>query len=119
MQKTPREKVQEFLRDFKEKLKLRGGAMFLDERGKNFETLSLLDIRPIDREQVLQDLLVDDYAEGPKPEEMHGTKEMWVFGKIVKGQEIYIKITKGIEGSKVLCISFHIAERRMKYPFKK
>lgn len=117
LQKTSKEKVEEFLREFREKLKFRG-VFFLDERGKNFETLTLLDIRPMDREKILAELTIEKYSEGPKPEEMHGTKEMWVFGEIVKGQEIYIKITKGIPGSKALCISFHIAERKMKYPFK-
>jgi hypothetical protein len=42
---------------------------------------------------------------------------MWVFGKDVKGQEVYIKITLG-KGSSALCISFHIAEHPMNYPFK-
>lgn len=94
------------------------GIVFLDDRGKNFATLSALDIRPIDRERVLEDLRVADYSEGPKPEEMYGTKEMWVFGRIVKAEEIYIKITTGIPGSNTLCISFHIAEKKMSYPFK-
>ena len=43
--------------------------------------------------------------------------EMWVFGKDVKGQEVYIKITLG-KGASALCISFHIAEHPMNYPFK-
>jgi hypothetical protein len=117
LQKTSKEEVGEFLKEFKEKMKF-WGVLFFDDRGKNFETLTQLDIRPKDREQILEELAIEDFAEGPKPEEMYGTKEMWVFGKIVKGQEIYIKITKGIAGSNVLCISFHIAERKMKYPFK-
>ncbi|GHB24492.1 hypothetical protein GCM10008106_01530 [Mongoliitalea lutea] len=117
LQNTSEEKVGQFLREFKEKMKV-WGVLFLDDRGKNFEALTQLDIRPMDREQILEALIVEDYSEGPKPEEIHGTKEMWVFGKIVKGQEIYIKITKGIIGSKVLCISFHLAERKIKYPFK-
>jgi hypothetical protein len=117
LQKISKEKVDEFLKDFKIKMKF-WGVVFLDDRGKNFETLTQLDIRPKDREQILEELIAEDYAEGPKPEEMYGTKEMWVFGKIVKGQEIYIKITKGIQGSNVLCISFHFAERKIKYPFK-
>ncbi len=35
---------------------------------------------------------------------------MWIFGKQVKQQEIYIKITMGAPGTSVICISFHIAE---------
>jgi hypothetical protein len=43
---------------------------------------------------------------------------MWVFGKIVRAQEIYIKITMGIAGGSAICISFHIAEFPMKYPLE-
>ena len=44
--------------------------------------------------------------------------EMWVFGKDVKGQEVYIKITLGLPNSSTICISFHIAEHPMTYPLK-
>ena len=44
---------------------------------------------------------------------------MWVFGKLIKNHEIYIKISLGIEGSSVICISFHLAEYKMTYPLKK
>jgi hypothetical protein len=114
---TTEKEVREFLKEFKDKKKI-WGIVFLDDRGKNFEMLSLLDIRPIDREKVLDDLAIENYFEGPKPEEMYGTKEMWVFGQVVKGKEIYIKITKGIPSSNTLCISFHIAEYKLNYPFK-
>jgi len=30
----------------------------------------------------------------------------------------FIKITLGIEGSSVICISFHLAEHKMQYPLK-
>jgi len=42
---------------------------------------------------------------------------MWVFGKDVKNNEVYIKITLDA-GTNALCISFHIAEYKMKFPFK-
>lgn len=44
--------------------------------------------------------------------------EMWVFGKDVKHNDVYIKISKGVEGCGAFCISFHIAERQLKYKFK-
>jgi len=44
--------------------------------------------------------------------------DMWVFGKDVKGQEVYIKISLGQKNSQTICISFHISEYKMKYPFK-
>ena len=43
---------------------------------------------------------------------------MWVFGKDVKEREIYIKIMLGCADSQTICISFHIAEYPLSYPFK-
>jgi hypothetical protein len=37
----------------------------------------------------------------------------------VKKAEVYIKIRLGKPNGKVICVSFHPAERKMKYPFKK
>ena len=112
-----KKEVEAFLKSFKEKKKI-WGIFFLDDRGKNFETLTTLDIRPVEREQVLDELLAEDFSEGPLPEDWHGSKEMWVFGKQVKREEIYIKITLGEGGAKTICISFHIAEHPMSYPLK-
>ena len=109
--------VVEFLRDFKEKKQI-WGVVFLDDRGKNFSALSELEIRPVEREQVLDKLSSSDFSEGPLEEDFHGGKEMWVFGKEVKGKEVYIKITLGPASTKTICISFHLAEYSMNYPFK-
>lgn len=42
---------------------------------------------------------------------------MWVFGKDVKSKDVYIKISMGISNSSAVCISFHIAERKIHYKF--
>jgi hypothetical protein len=44
---------------------------------------------------------------------------MWVFGKHVKKREVYIKITMGNPGDKVICISFHFSENALRYPYQK
>ena len=44
---------------------------------------------------------------------------MWVFGKDFNGNEIYIKIALGVQDKNTICISFHKAEHKMNYPFKK
>ena len=110
--------VARFLRRFKEKMKF-WDLVFLDDRGKNAQTLADLELRPNDRKKVIEELELIDYSQGPFPENWFGSREMWVFGKQVKGYEIYIKITIGLEGSGTICISFHKAEFPMKYPFKK
>jgi hypothetical protein len=60
----------------------------------------------------------EDYCEGPLEEKMRGILPMWVFGKEVKNKELYIKISMGVENSSVICISFHIAENCLNYPYK-
>jgi len=72
----------------------------------------------LQRDKVLKALLLQDYSEGPLQDALHKGAGMWVFGKKVKDKEIYIKITMGIFGAQVICISFHIAEHEIKYPCK-
>lgn len=109
--------VEHFLKEFKLKMKI-WSVLFRDDRGKNFQALSKLEIRPIEREKILQSLMITDYSEGPLEEKLYGGADMWVFGKQIKNHEVYIKISMGKPGSQVICISFHIAEFAMSYPFK-
>jgi hypothetical protein len=109
--------VQIFLQDFLIKMDI-WGVVFRDDRGKNFQTLLDLGITPDYRKEVLKKLTVADYSEGPILEKLYGGADMWVFGKKIKEKEVYIKITMGIKAAHVICISFHIAERAIKYPFK-
>ena len=87
-------------------------------RDKNIQTLLDLDITSSSRTKIIKELEVEDYSEGPLVEKMNGWHDMWVFGKQIKGNEVYIKVTMGKENNNSICISFHIAERPMKYPFK-
>jgi len=70
------------------------------------------------QKKILADLAIEDYSEGPLPETFYGGSEMWVFGKDVKGHEIYIKITLGRPRNPTICFSFHFAEYPMEYPLK-
>ena len=56
--------------------------------------------------------------QGPVVDELNRIGEMWVFGKDVKGREIYIKVMISSHTSQTICISFHIAEHPLVYPFK-
>jgi len=109
--------IELFLSAFKNKLDI-WGIIYID-RDKNQNTLLELEIRPIDRDPVLKALKLEDYSEGPLKEILYQGADMWIFGKKVKETEIYIKITMGNISNQVLCISFHIAEYEMNYPFKK
>lgn len=67
----------------------------------------------------LSELKPTDYSEGPLKEDFYGgNHEMWVFGKEMKKKEVYIKITLGNRGDDAICISFHLAEHPIKYPFR-
>ena len=113
---TP-ETVLSFLNDFKAKKSV-WGVLYRDDRGKNAQTLADLELRPMDRDTILAGLEPQDYCQGPLEEKLYGGSEMWVFGKEIKKNEIYIKITLGWTGSGVICVSFHIAEYPLMYPFK-
>lgn len=94
------------------------GCGIRDDRGKNFQTMVILDIKPIERIKILESIRLEDFSHGPISEVLYGGSEMWIFGKNFKEYELYIKITMGIIGSPVICISFHIAEHKLYYPFK-
>lgn len=112
-----KEEVQRFLEQFNAKVKV-FGIIFRDDRQKNKEALQQLDITPMQRELIVKSLQVQDYVEGPVIDVLNRQGEMWVFGKDVKGREVYIKITLGYQNGQTICISFHLAEHPMQYPFK-
>jgi hypothetical protein len=114
---TTREEAEMFLRDFLVKLGI-WGVVFRDDRSKNAQALLDLEITAVFREKILKELLISDYCQGPVQEKLYGGADMWIFGKTIKGQEIYIKITLGFAGGQVICISFHVAEHHLEYPLK-
>lgn len=112
-----KDEVQRFLDQFHAKMKV-FGIIYRDDRSKNQQTLEELEIVPMYRKVVIESLTVEDYVQGPVIDELNRLGEMWVFGKDVKGREIYIKIMMGCAGSQTICISFHIAEHPLSYSFK-
>ena len=116
-QMATKEQVEDFLKRLKEKIKV-FDIIFRDDRGKNLQTLATLEITPIYRKQVVLSIEPEDYVEGPIVDTLNKMGEMWEFGKNVKGQEVYIKITLGQPNSSTICISFHIAEHPLNHPFK-
>lgn len=111
------EDVKAFLDQFNIKAEV-FGIVFKDDRPKNRKALVQLDLTQLQREVIVKSLLPQDYVEGPVIDMLNQKGEMWVFGKDVKGQEVYIKITLGYENGQTICISFHIAEHPLTYPFK-
>lgn len=112
-----KEEIEAFLEQFKIKVSI-WGIVFLDNREKNAQTLLNLNISRLERLNIIKSIKIEDYSQGPIIDALNDYGEMWVFGKDVKGVEIYIKITIGKPNLKSICISFHQAEHPMKYPLK-
>jgi hypothetical protein len=115
-----REEVEAFLKDFIYKLDF-GGLLIRTDRTnpKNTITLLALEFKHVHVKQILTGLKPEDYSEGPLTDKMYGLSDMWVFGKIIKQREVYIKIQLGLPNSETICISFHFSGHAMSYPLKK
>lgn len=109
--------VRSFLEQFHAKMKI-FGIIYRDDRGKNQKALEELEIVPSFRKVIIENLKVEDYVEGPIIDTLNHLGEMWVFGKDVKGREVYIKIMISNVGGQTICISFHLAEGKLTYPLK-
>jgi hypothetical protein len=109
--------VEDFLDNFKVKMNI-WGLLISSNRQKNVQTMADLEIRHVDLIAELADLSVINFSEGPLTDVVNGGPEMWVFGKQIKGHEIYIKLTSGQPGKSPVCISFHFAEHPLLYPFR-
>jgi|SRR5580698_4822169 hypothetical protein len=117
---TGREEVDRFLKDFSHKMGFWGLLIRVDRTDlKNTTTLLALEFNHANVKRILVELKSEDYSQGPLTDKLYGRSDMWVFGKTLKGREVYIKIQLGLPRSETLCISFHFAEHRMNYPFKK
>lgn len=112
------EEVDAFLKEFKERAKL-FGIVYVDSKPNNIDTLTALDITQNDRKNYVLSLDTEDYCQGPDKNDYPGQNDVWVFGKQIKGQEVYIKIfINAILNQPNVCISFHIAKYKLIYPLK-
>jgi hypothetical protein len=112
------QEVERFLNSFHQKVEI-FDILFFDERDKNSDTLHKLQITALDRKDIVKTITPEDYSEGPITNILNRFGDLWVFGKDVKGQEVYIKICYGQPNRSTICVSFHIAEYPMNYPYKK
>jgi hypothetical protein len=112
-----KEEAEKFLNSFFEKMRF-FDILFRNDRGKNQQALLDLEISPAKRLEIIKSLESDDFVNGPLPDTLNKSTDLWEFGKKVKKKDVYIKITMGFPNSAVICISFHLAERKLNYPFK-
>lgn len=112
------QEVERFLSRFHEKVEV-FDIIILNDREKNAKTQAALDISPNAQRDVIKELRVKDYSEGPIKNILNTWGDLWVFGKDVNEQEVYIKIAYGAPNRNAICVSFHLAEYPMNYPYKK
>lgn len=110
--------IRGFLKDFKgsmaeNKYEVKGNHK------KNLDTLIQLGITTIQRDDVIRQLKVEDYCSGPFEDEYKPKDSLWVFGKTIDEHEIYIKLKIDLNRNQAICLSFHISEYPMRYPFKR
>jgi hypothetical protein len=99
------------------------GRLAIKDREKNRQAVIDLGITPADRREVLLGLEPENYVAGPIPDDTDAAKDVWTFGKIVNGTEVYIKgrVVKDPRKSTVyqaLVWSFHPAEFPLSYPLR-
>lgn len=95
------------------------GIIFSNRPKNSIQNLADIGITAKMREEIILNLEVEDYNEGPLEETQQGGTEMWVFGKVIKDQQVYIKLTISKMTGGAVCISFHKAEHPMESPLKK
>lgn len=112
-----KQEIEQFLKELKEKIGF--FEIRFRPRDKNLQALADLDITSIKRLEYIMTLKVEDYYAGPKNDTYDTTlPNYYEFGILVKGVEVYIKISKGLTNKPADCMSFHPAEFTMTYPLK-
>lgn len=110
--------VREFLLEFKQ-IVTEGSGVDIVPRAETRPTLAHLGLTMANLEELLLGLSVADYCEGPEPDRDR-PGDVWVFGREIEGQEVYIKLKVAQVGNHRIakCISFHIARYPLKYPHR-
>ena len=109
--------VKLFLEEFLIKADL-NNIFYIDAKPNNIDTLAELEITPAEREKHVKSLKPEDYCKGPLPNDYPNQNDVWVFGKMIKTKEVYIKIYIGKCNRPCVCISFHTAKYKLTYPLK-
>lgn len=112
------EAARRFLSDFKHVV-TSGSGVDLVRRHDTKTTMAFLGFTKKNVEDVILGLSVANYCRGPEADRnMPG--EVWEFGEDIEGYEVYIKLKLATVSGKQIakCISFHISQRPLRYPYK-
>ncbi|MEE9303355.1 MAG: hypothetical protein V3U84_06180 [Thiotrichaceae bacterium] len=114
----PIQDVRDFLLEFKQ-VATGGSGIDIVPRAETRPTLARLGLTKANLEEILLELSVTDYCQGPKPDRDR-PGQLWVFGCEIQGYEVYIKLKVAKVRQKQIakCISFHIAKHPLEYPHR-
>lgn len=117
MDKETEKELIKILNEFKAIAK-KGGVYFVP-RDDFKRTLTSLGITQAICTDELLSLSVEEYCQGPE-DDRDRPGQIWVFGKRFEGIELYIKlkIIKSGKGTVAKCLSFHLAEYPLCFPFR-
>lgn len=95
-------------------------GLYVVKRRENIDALARLGLTRKNQEDIVLGLAVDDYCEGPEPDDS-GDGVVWVFGSAHGGQPLYVKLKLMVDGptSRLKCLSFHEPEWQLSYPLRK
>lgn len=115
--RAKKEEIGEFLKEFK-RIATKGRGLDIVNRGENLSTLARLGLTKKNCKDEILSLSVLNYSDGPLNDKDR-PGNIWIFGKKIMNNEVYIKLkiaaTNKVEIAK--CISFHVAQHPMNYPF--
>jgi len=110
-----KEEINRFLGNFKKSINKH--SLHVLKRDKNIKTIVELGFKLLDVSDEILRLTYMDYIDGPKTDyDDNYPGVLWEFGKNIKYEDIYIKLK--LSDDKPVCISFHVAEKKLAYPFK-
>ena len=93
-------------------------TMKADKRYSTTYTLLDLEYDSFDVIECLKQLSITNYSETLFDKDDDNPPLLYVFGMIINGHLVYIKLKmKGEANKKILCVSFHYAKWEMNFPF--
>ena len=109
--------INNFLFQFKFFAQITGQFTFL-ERYKNMQALAQLGISIEQALNVILGLTYKNYIRGPVTDSDYPDRNIWEFGCVLDGKEIYIKLSDNLSHNFAKCISFHEADFSISYPYQ-
>ncbi len=117
---TTKQEVESFLQGFRVCVDF-GTKVVFRPTPKNIQGLVSLNMTQNQAISRIMTLTAFDYSAGPEPDRDEDGKEVWIFGCVDDGVEVYIKLRldPSTPFSRPVVRSFHPAERPLAYPHKK